>query len=57
MNARSYIISIAVLLLLAGPAVANGTSTIRNVAQIDRGYERIDDKLRGLGAEIIRENA
>ncbi len=36
---------------------ANGTSTIRNVVQIDRGYERIDDKLRGLGAEIIRENA
>jgi len=36
---------------------ANGTSTIRNVAQIDRGYERIDEKLRGLGAEIIREKA
>ena len=36
---------------------ANGTSTIRNVAQIDRGYERIDEKLRGLGAEITRENA
>jgi UDP-N-acetylglucosamine 1-carboxyvinyltransferase len=34
---------------------ANGTSTIRNVAQIDRGYERIEEKLRGLGAEIVRE--
>lgn len=34
---------------------ANGTSTIRNVAQIDRGYERIEEKLRGLGAEITRE--
>jgi UDP-N-acetylglucosamine 1-carboxyvinyltransferase len=36
---------------------ANGTSTIRNVAQIDRGYERIEEKLQGLGAEIIREKA
>lgn len=36
---------------------ANGTSTIRNVAQIDRGYERIEEKLRGLGAEITRETA
>ncbi len=36
---------------------ANGTSTIRNVAQIDRGYERIEEKLRGLGAEIYRETA
>ena len=36
---------------------ANGTSTIRNVAQIDRGYERIEEKLQMLGAEIIREKA
>ena len=36
---------------------ANGVSTIRNVNQIDRGYERIDEKLRSLGAEIIREAA
>ncbi len=36
---------------------ANGVSTIRNVNQIDRGYERIDEKLRNLGAEIIREAA
>lgn len=34
---------------------ADGTSVIRNVAQIDRGYERIEEKLRGLGAEIVRE--
>ena len=33
---------------------ANGVSTIRNVAQIDRGYERIDEKLRNLGADIER---
>ncbi len=33
---------------------ANGPSTIRNIAQIDRGYERIDQKLRDLGADIKR---
>jgi UDP-N-acetylglucosamine 1-carboxyvinyltransferase len=33
---------------------AEGTSVIRNVAQIDRGYSRIDEKLRALGADIER---
>ena len=33
---------------------ARGSSTIHNIQQIDRGYERIEAKLRGLGAEIIR---
>ncbi len=33
---------------------ANGQSEIRNVAQIDRGYEKIDKKLRALGARIDR---
>ncbi len=33
---------------------AEGTSTIGNIGQIDRGYERIDERLRGLGAEIER---
>ena len=33
---------------------AEGTSVIRNVTQIDRGYERIDDKLRAIGADIQR---
>jgi len=31
-----------------------GTSTIHNIQQIDRGYEGIVDKLRGLGAAITR---
>jgi UDP-N-acetylglucosamine 1-carboxyvinyltransferase len=31
-----------------------GTSVIRNVNQIDRGYERVDEKLRALGAKIER---
>jgi UDP-N-acetylglucosamine 1-carboxyvinyltransferase len=33
---------------------AEGTSTIGNIGQIDRGYERIDERLRGLGALIER---
>jgi UDP-N-acetylglucosamine 1-carboxyvinyltransferase len=40
-------------LLLAALAVP-GKSTIRNVGQIDRGYEHVDDKLRSLGAKIDR---
>jgi UDP-N-acetylglucosamine 1-carboxyvinyltransferase len=40
-------------LLLAALAV-QGKSTIRNVGQIDRGYERVDEKLRSLGAKIER---
>lgn len=35
---------------------AKGTSIIRNVSQIDRGYESIDQKLAALGADIVREN-
>ncbi len=33
---------------------ATGTSTINNVGQIERGYERIDERLRALGARITR---
>jgi UDP-N-acetylglucosamine 1-carboxyvinyltransferase len=33
---------------------AEGTSTIGDAYQIDKGYERIDERLRGLGAEIKR---
>lgn len=33
---------------------ARGVSTLRNVGQIDRGYERVDEKLRSLGARIQR---
>jgi UDP-N-acetylglucosamine 1-carboxyvinyltransferase len=33
---------------------AEGTSTIHNIGQIERGYERIDERLRALGAEIER---
>jgi UDP-N-acetylglucosamine 1-carboxyvinyltransferase len=33
---------------------AEGTSVIGNIGQIDRGYERIDERLRSLGASIER---
>ncbi|MCP5094815.1 MAG: UDP-N-acetylglucosamine 1-carboxyvinyltransferase, partial [Chloroflexi bacterium] len=33
---------------------AKGTTTIRNIQQIERGYEQIESKLRGLGARIKR---
>jgi UDP-N-acetylglucosamine 1-carboxyvinyltransferase len=40
--------------LLLATLAANGRSVIRNIGQIDRGYERVDDKLRALGARIER---
>jgi UDP-N-acetylglucosamine 1-carboxyvinyltransferase len=43
--------------LLIAALCAEGTSTIGNVAEIDRGYERIDERLRGLGAAIERIDA
>ena len=40
--------------LLLAALAAKGKSTIRNIGQIDRGYEQVDLKLRNLGAEIER---
>ncbi len=40
-------------LVLAG-LVANGETTIDRVYHIDRGYERIEAKLRAVGADIVR---
>jgi len=40
--------------MLIAALAADGTSEIGNVAQIDRGYERIDSRLRDLGARIER---
>ncbi len=40
--------------LLIAALSANGESIIHNIEQIDRGYERIDEKLKALGAEIER---
>src|SRR6478672_2091537 len=41
--------------LLIAALSAKGTSTIQNIEQIDRGYERIDERLRAIGAKIVRE--
>ncbi|WP_339916447.1 UDP-N-acetylglucosamine 1-carboxyvinyltransferase [Yeosuana marina] len=40
--------------LLIAALSAKGTSTIQNIEQIDRGYERIDERLRAIGAHIER---
>ena len=40
--------------MLLAALAAEGASTIHNVGQIERGYERIDERLRALGAEIER---
>jgi UDP-N-acetylglucosamine 1-carboxyvinyltransferase len=43
--------------LLIASLCAEGTSTIGNIGQIVRGYERIDERLRALGARIERLEA
>jgi len=40
--------------LVIAALCAEGRSVIGNIGQIDRGYERLDDKLRALGAHIER---
>src|SRR5207244_7090164 len=40
--------------MLIASLVVEGVSEIGNVRQIDRGYERIDERLRALGAHIER---
>jgi len=40
--------------LLIAAMSAEGTSTISNIYQIDRGYQQIDQRLNALGANIER---
>ena len=40
--------------LLIAALCAQGKSTIQNIEQIDRGYEKIDERLNALGADIRR---
>ncbi len=40
--------------MLIAAMSANGTSTIKNIEQIDRGYQYIDKRLNEIGAEIVR---
>ena len=43
--------------MLIAALAADGVSEIGNIRQIDRGYERIDERLRALGANIERVSA
>ncbi len=43
--------------MLIAALCAEGISTIGNIGEIDRGYERIDERLRALGASIERIDA
>jgi UDP-N-acetylglucosamine 1-carboxyvinyltransferase len=40
--------------MLLAALTAKGQSTIRNIGQIERGYQDVDKKLRALGAKIER---
>lgn len=53
-NISSPDIRAGIALLLAALS-ARGTTRIHNIQQIDRGYERVEEKLRGMGAHIYRE--
>lgn len=50
---ESWDIRAGAALILAG-LIAQGKTTIKNIEQIDRGYERIEERLQELGAEIKR---
>jgi UDP-N-acetylglucosamine 1-carboxyvinyltransferase len=52
-NVESPDIRAGMAMLLAA-LCADGESTINNVGQIERGYERIDERLRALGAKVDR---
>ncbi len=41
--------------LLIAALSAEGKSVIQNIEQIDRGYQYIDDRLRNIGADIVRK--
>ncbi|MFM2153800.1 MAG: hypothetical protein RL199_2235, partial [Pseudomonadota bacterium] len=43
-------------LVLAGLR-AEGTTLVQRVYHLDRGYERLEEKLRGLGADVRRVKA
>ncbi len=40
--------------LIVGALVAKGQSTINNIYQVDRGYEKIEERLQKIGADIKR---
>jgi len=52
---KSFDLRAGITLILAG-LIAKGETIIHNAYQVDRGYERIDERLRALGAQIKRVN-
>lgn len=42
--------------LVIAALAAQGKSIIGNIEQVDRGYERLDERLQNLGANIVRQN-
>ena len=53
---ESWDIRAGASLVLAG-LMAQGVTTIKNIEQIDRGYEKLEERLQRLGAEIKRASA
>ncbi|MFH1315712.1 MAG: UDP-N-acetylglucosamine 1-carboxyvinyltransferase, partial [Candidatus Uhrbacteria bacterium] len=43
------------LALVLAALVAEGTSTLTGIEHLDRGYERLEEKLSGIGADIVRQ--
>jgi UDP-N-acetylglucosamine 1-carboxyvinyltransferase len=41
-------------LVIAGLTATEGETEVRRVYHLDRGYERIEKKLAGLGADVVR---
>ncbi len=51
---KSYDLRAGAALIIAALA-ATGETVIEDIYQVDRGYERIEDRLSAIGARIIRE--
>jgi len=56
MTQRGPFVFLVISLVLAG-LKAEGKTTVSRVYHLDRGYERLEKKLRGLGANIRRVKA
>ncbi len=52
---KSYDLRAGATMVIAG-ILASGQTTINEAEIVDRGYERIEERLRGIGADIVRVN-
>ncbi len=53
-HAAAFVWRVSMALLCAA-LCAQGKSVVFNIGQIDRGYERIEERLQALGARIERQ--